>query len=321
MTTETPQVSPSTTRIDKKSSAGEVVLAYLHEQAAALRSWEDAFRRGEPDAVHRMRIAVRRMRSALQAFGEVVDREQTRGLTSELRWLAEVLGESRDVEVVYALLKERTERTPPELLLGAVDQHITRDLARRQADSDQAVSEALDGPRHRELTESIAGLLAQPPLTPLAAERARTVLPASVARTYRKLDRAARAVGAPPWDRASIALDDADTDQDQRLHETRKLAKRMRYAVEVVRPITGKKVRRLGRAVRRLQRTLGTRQDIVLTRQALRRLGAQATATGGNGFTFGLWYGHDHGRAAALEQRFAEDWRRVTRSRSARWTG
>ena len=58
-------------------------------------------RQDVPDAVHQMRVAIRRMRSALQAYGGIVDRAATRKLTDELRWLAGVLGEARDLEVLH----------------------------------------------------------------------------------------------------------------------------------------------------------------------------------------------------------------------------
>ncbi|HEX7305991.1 CHAD domain-containing protein, partial [Lentzea sp.] len=74
--------------VTKKSTAGEVVLAYLHEQRAALQNQDPRVRTNEHDAVHQMRVATRRMRSALQAYGKIIDREATRALTDELKWLA-----------------------------------------------------------------------------------------------------------------------------------------------------------------------------------------------------------------------------------------
>jgi len=40
-----------------------------------------ADRQDAPDAVHQMRVAIRRMRSVLRAYGRVVDRAATRELT------------------------------------------------------------------------------------------------------------------------------------------------------------------------------------------------------------------------------------------------
>ena len=62
-------------------AVGEVVLAYLREQAEAIAWGDPAVRQDAPDAVHQMRVATRRMRSALQAYGRVIDRSATRELT------------------------------------------------------------------------------------------------------------------------------------------------------------------------------------------------------------------------------------------------
>ena len=79
-------------RLTPRSPAGDVVLAYVRHQAHAITRYDPLVRRDEPDAVHQMRVATRRARSALQAFGEIVDRERTRPLCDELKWLATVLG-------------------------------------------------------------------------------------------------------------------------------------------------------------------------------------------------------------------------------------
>ena len=55
------------------SSAAEVVLSYLRDEVAAIARYEPLVRRDEPDAVHQMRVATRRTRSALQAFRRIID--------------------------------------------------------------------------------------------------------------------------------------------------------------------------------------------------------------------------------------------------------
>jgi len=99
-----------------QSTAGEVVLAYLRDQIAAISRYDPLARRGEPDAVHQMRIATRRARSTLQAFGRVVEREATRPLCAELKWLAAVLGQARDAEVLQDRLASDLAAIPPPWL-------------------------------------------------------------------------------------------------------------------------------------------------------------------------------------------------------------
>src|SRR5580693_2512354 len=59
-------------RFTSHSPAGEVVLAYLDAQAAKLSTLDLAVRRDKPDALHQMRVTVRRLRSTLQSFTGIV---------------------------------------------------------------------------------------------------------------------------------------------------------------------------------------------------------------------------------------------------------
>ncbi|MYS20377.1 CHAD domain-containing protein, partial [Streptomyces sp. DvalAA-14] len=66
------------------ASAGQTATGYLHEQLTALLALDPAVRRAEEDAVHRMRVATRRARSALKSFGRELDRKVTDPLGAEL---------------------------------------------------------------------------------------------------------------------------------------------------------------------------------------------------------------------------------------------
>lgn len=80
-----------------------MVLAYLRTQADALKLLDPMVRRDEPDSVHQMRVATRRLRSTLRSFGQVIPRSGTTRLSGELKWLGTVLGEARDAEVLAEL--------------------------------------------------------------------------------------------------------------------------------------------------------------------------------------------------------------------------
>ena len=67
-------------RLTARSPGDEVVLSYVRQQVVAIMRYDPLVRRDEPDAVHQMRVATRRARSALQAFGQIIERERTRPL-------------------------------------------------------------------------------------------------------------------------------------------------------------------------------------------------------------------------------------------------
>ena len=128
-------------------SAGSVVASYLQAQARAMRRCDPLVRLDREDAVHQMRVAARRMRSALQAFGRVLDRDRTRALTGELAWLAGELAPARDTEVMLARFEELLAALPGELVLGPVHAELTRAFARRGAHARARALAALDGDR------------------------------------------------------------------------------------------------------------------------------------------------------------------------------
>src|SRR5690349_7486763 len=75
-----PAAAAAASPLTRSSPAGEVVLGYIRDQVAAIWRYDPLVRRDAPDAVHQMRVATRRARSALQAFGTIIDREATRPL-------------------------------------------------------------------------------------------------------------------------------------------------------------------------------------------------------------------------------------------------
>ncbi|MBM7811086.1 CYTH and CHAD domain-containing protein [Saccharothrix algeriensis] len=273
-------------------TAGDVVLAYLREQADALKHHDPGVRRRGAEAVHQMRVATRRMRSALQAFGEVVDRDRTRELITELKWIAGVLGEARDAEVMRDGFERNVAALDPDLVLGSIPAELTRHFAPLEARAHELATEAMNSPRYFALLDAVDALLADPPLTPTAAQKARKVLPRLVLKTYRRLARNAE-----------------NAHDDESLHESRKAAKRLRYAVEAVEPLFGKGATEYRKRLKDLQTLLGEHQDSVVARPVLRQLGGQAHQDNTNGFTFGLLYGMEVARAQRVEERFPATWR------------
>src|ERR1700726_1382241 len=67
---------------------------------------EPAVLAGIDDGIHQMRVAVRRLRATLSAFGRLLPENQRQWASEELRWLADALGPARNLDVFEtALLK------------------------------------------------------------------------------------------------------------------------------------------------------------------------------------------------------------------------
>lgn len=289
-------------------TSGQVLQAHLRTQVDELVTRDPQVRRDLPDAVHKMRVATRRLRSALHSFRPLLDRTATDPLRDELRWLAGIFGAARDLEVMHARLRALIAEEPVELVLGPVANRVDTVMSARYRDAHANVVRELDGHRYLQLLEDLESLAAAPAFTESARGSAQEVLAPLVRRTWTRLDRTMRAA-----EKATGA------DQDLLLHEARKQAKAVRYAAESVEPAFGRKAVRFAGAVEQLQEVLGEHQDGVVTREALREFGAASSRSGENGFTFGRLHGLEQARASSAGARWPQVRKEVSRPRLRRW--
>jgi len=297
------------TRPRRSSTAGDVVLAYLRIQAHALASLEPMVRADEFDAVHRMRVATRRLRATLRLFGTVIPRSDTEHVAAELKWLGGLLGAARDGEVLPGHLQASLRAVPVELLIGPVLARVQGYFAPRRASARRELLQALDSPRYVGLLADLDRLTAGPLPGPQAHAPARDVLPAAVHRAYRQAARRVRrARHAPPGPARDVAL-----------HEARKSARRARYAAEAASMAIGPSARRFARQMKQVQSVLGDHQDAVLARQAARDLGIGAHLASENAFTYGLLHEYEQRQSERLQADARATWKRASRRRYRRW--
>jgi len=285
------------------SPGGEVVLAYLWAQAGTLVSLDPLVRLDEPDSVHQMRVASRRLRSTLRTFGHILSRDDIRGLAADLKWLGSVLGGARDGEVLAAHLATGLRRAPVELRIGPVEARIQGHFASVRAAARTELLAALDSDRYFSLLDDLDRLLAEPPFTAAAARPAAEVLPVAARRAFRqarrRMHRAWRAAPGQPCDEA--------------LHRARKSVRRARYAAEVAAPAAGRKAARFANRMKRAQSVLGEHQDSVIARAVARDLGIGAHLAGENAFSYGLLYEWDACAGERLRARARSRWKKAAR--------
>lgn len=293
---------PGRRRRGSRRTAGDVLLGYLADQAAAIRVQDPRVRRDLPDAVHQMRVATRRLRSTLATYDSLVDPDRTRELRADLKWLGGVLGVARDLEVLREGITAAVAAQPVELVLGPVQARVDRYFAPRQADAHTDVRSALDSSRYLGMLDALVDLVDRPPFRPRAAHPAHPELIDALARASRRVHRRVRAAAAASGRARDLAL-----------HETRKAAKQLRYAAEVAEPVLGKATSRLVGRCTDFQDFLGAHQDAVVIAPVLRELGLAARAARENGFTFGLLLGTLSAPAAAPHE-LASQWRGLSRA-------
>jgi CHAD domain-containing protein len=292
---------PNTTRKPGKT-AGNELLNYLNTQIDTLLHNDTQARRDADDAVHQMRVAIRRIRGTLSIYRRLLDKDRVHQIRDELKWLANRLAPARDLEVLEDRCRRAVRALPPELVIGPVEARLTREFAPARADAHRAVHRTLDTKRYRRLLGELDRLRLSPPLRPRANRKARKELPTHIGRAYRK---------------ATTRANEAETgpDRDKALHNTRKAVKQLRYATEVAVPAIGKPANRARKRAKAVARALGEHQDSVITRPMFRDLGIRAHLAGENGFTFGLLHGQEEAKAANAQQQFSKIWPKVTTKR------
>ncbi len=160
---------PAANDLTPDSPASAVLLAHLTEQVRAMTSREQQARLDEPDGVHKMRVATRRLRSALATFRPLLDRAVTDPLRDELKWIAGELGGARDAEVLRMRLLDELAAEPDELVLGPIASLIEVELRADHRKAHDELVVALDSERYRLLVEQLEALIADPPFTDLAS--------------------------------------------------------------------------------------------------------------------------------------------------------
>ncbi|MER5352455.1 CHAD domain-containing protein [Kitasatospora sp. NPDC002551] len=284
-------------------TVGEVVLGRIRAQAEVLAGLDEAVRADQPDAVHRMRVACRRLRSALRTYGRLLTPGAADTLVAELRWLAAALGRARDREVLAERLAARARELPAECGPERVAAELERWGSGEYRRVWPEVVAALDSPRRRALADGLAELLADPPLRRRAGRAAGPELARVAEREQRRTAgrvRAALAGGA---------------ERDAALHEARKAAKRARYAGETAVPVAGRAAERYVARMRAVQEVLGEHQDAVVASAALReQAGASAEP-----FGFGVLYGQQLAEAERARLALPGVWARAARPKLARF--
>ncbi|MER6832154.1 CYTH and CHAD domain-containing protein [Streptosporangium sp. NPDC000563] len=273
-------------------SAGEVVLDYLTSQVGALLAQDPRVRKAEEDAVHQMRVAARRLRSALKSFKTVV--EGTDDLRKELKWLGAVLGEARDLEVIRERFARRLDSLDDALIVGPVRARLSSDLLDDEHEALDRIRDIMGGERYFALLDALDDLTGTPVLTKAAKKPADT-LEVVAAKSWRRVTRI--------YDTAQAVEDESE--REVAMHEVRKAAKRARYTAEVI------GMRKLAKRAEDVQEVLGNHMDGVVAQERLAAEAGNARLVGEDTFTYGVLTGVERAAAARAWEEFPRIWEKT----------
>lgn len=223
-------------------SAVKVATASIGLQLRAMTAEHGKALAGDAEAIHRLRVATRRLRAALRMLREIAPGHEAENAADELGWLCGAIGAVRDLDVLAQMLEQRATRLEADFIRALAP--LSDTIRHQRAIEQERLVAALDSERYRGLVQRLGTV------APEAAADSVT-LGAVAARLVRPQLRAMLRAGA--------GLD--EDSPPETLHRLRVRVKKLRYTLEPMRAAGGKPARRMLRRLERVQERVGQYHD------------------------------------------------------------
>ena len=243
---------------DGESLAPEPAVCLFASEALAKRTWAlldeipGVRENRDPECLHRMRVASRRFRNALSLFPDCFPAPQSKRWEKESRKVGRALGEARDTDVQIDSVAGRLAGLEDARLKPGIERLLLR-LSQKREKLQERVIEALDrleeGPLKNELPEALRGLSVEMKLAcpSEAGPVVRDVALRLLSRRLAELEAFDSVAGHP--------------ERVEELHAMRIAGKRLRYTLEVFRPLLGGEAAIFLEKLKEMQDLLGEIHD------------------------------------------------------------
>jgi len=237
--------------LDEGDPVLRLLYRYLDEQLRIIRRQHPRALEGvDPEGVHQMRVASRRLRAVLKAFGDVLGKDRVSRFNAELRWLAKNLGRARDADVT-----EQSARAAAELAAGHYEQFL----------EEETIS----------AYEHLVGVLQSDRCAALEKALTQFVAAGPTAGMLDRIGNLSIRDCAQQFVQAALHQllahgDTIDADSPaKRLHKLRIEAKRFRYLLDFFSTVQTDRWLQTTEAIKQLQDVLGEHQDAVTAQAQL----------------------------------------------------
>ena len=271
---------------------------FFREQFARMLAHDPGVRLGEdPEELHQLRVATRRLRSVLRTATPLLEATWAQALRDELSWLGDELGHARDVDVLSEHLRAEAAKLDP------VDRRALKplfdDLAAEGKDARSRVLEALRSERYLALLATLEGAAAAPPAGDDVSLRK------AVRKEFNRLAKAMDSLAAEPSDEA--------------VHRARIKGKRARYASELLEDDLGSAGKRLISAAKTFQDVAGEHQDAVVAEERIRTL-LQGERSQRTVLAAGILIGGERERRARTAAALPDAWNDLDKAAAKAWS-
>ncbi|MFW6195451.1 MAG: CHAD domain-containing protein, partial [Chloroflexota bacterium] len=247
--------------------ADDATRMVLEDIFATLRANEDGTRRDiDSEFLHDFRVSVRRTRSALNQMKRVFPADSVAHFRSEFRWLQQLTGPARDLDV-YLLGFSGYQAQLPDSAPDNLES-LRRFLEAKKRQAHAELVEGLDSERYAQLLSDWESFLSKPPDPKDENDAPDAVLPVEEAagkriwNMYRRVTEAGAAI--------------TDDSPAEHLHELRKDCKELRYLLEFFQSLfPTERVSPVLKSLKKLQDNLGEFQDCEVQSENLRGFGRE----------------------------------------------
>lgn len=216
--------------------------AEMSQRRSAALKWDDL------EGVHSMRVASRRLRSALHDFTPYLKKRGLASPLKQIKQIADALGKVRDQDVAILALEQLRSNAP-----GDVSTVLSDLINIRQQSRDKA-RQQLEGMITKIRLKQLSSIFSTAVESSLVRSKQKSAVP-----TYIEIARSIILERLRELEKLSNSL--YRPSKVKPIHKMRIAAKRLRYAIELFQVCWGKKIVPFAEEVARLQESLGDLHD------------------------------------------------------------
>jgi CHAD domain-containing protein len=281
-------LAPGDTLAASAAAAIAFALQALEREAPAAAA-------GEIEPIHQLRVATRRLRAALDLFARIINATHARLLHRDLAWIAHAAGAVRECDIIAETIHTRAPKLDDPLANALASLYTPLDARRTAARG--ALSELLGSKR-------FAAMIARLRNPRLNRRGADAPLGGAAAGLLQPVVRSIRRAGARLRDDAPPEV----------VHHLRVRIKRLRYELEMLAALGGKRHRKALKRLEAMQDLLGTYNDVCVTIEWLIAFPAAEGAAPEGVLAAGAMAQSLTRRKQKLGRRCRQAWRKFERS-------
>ena len=236
----------------------DLVYMYFDRQLNRMKKFQPIAWEGlDPEGVHKMRVAIRRFRTILKAYRDLLGKQAVKPINKELRWLFKQLGEARDADVGEMAIREFIASLPAGAARAAAP--YEKHVCRKTVDAYTNLTAVFVGKRYRKLVRTVEKFIDAGPRKAMK-KRARDLTVAEAAE--RDIHKCARRM---------IKRGDRIIAESlvEKLHKLRIEAKHLRYLLDFFSMAQPVRWKQTIAELEKLQDLLGWHQDAIMSKERL----------------------------------------------------